>query len=577
VDDAASDQQLLERIAFGDTTAFWELWLRHEIYIRQICRRMGGNEDDVHDVMLKLMVKLPFHAAKISNLRAWMGKLAQNFCIDKYRAARNRMDFVSLDDVDLADPRSLAHDPALSSPPLDKMIDNMSAPLREAMALRFLQNLSYKQIALQLNVPETRIRKRVERGRRLLRRELENVSAPIRCPAGKSEDEASPGEIKYTCSFLRLVPVVFRRGIEVDVPLAIEEKAGRSNLTIAALRRYMHRHPYNMKKHLRLAQLLYDTGRWCEGVDEHLRILCKQPDIVSILLQLGEMYHAMGNAQEAFAIYSRALEAARMPSTRHYIQGLIALSNREYNIGFRQFDEAVSLDPEQPAFRWAMLGIHGMNGNLDETVRIALEILGANPLDANAHIACCYSLSGLGRIEEARYHALECLKNDPENMLALKFVVNLRCAHLLMVRGDEGRTTLRMIKTMLTLSPRAAEAHEALARFYISRGQYERGLSILHKFVSDYPNKPFGWFYYSLWLFQSGNDKAAGQAMARAHSLYPEGRITWEKGYGVFSALSGAGASGFASEEVFRHFPVEWNPWFAASPFFCAVNLGFIQ
>jgi len=74
VDDGTSDQQLLERVGFGDTTAFWELWLRHEIYVRQICRRMGGTEDDVHDVMLKLVVKLPVYAAKISNLRAWMGK-----------------------------------------------------------------------------------------------------------------------------------------------------------------------------------------------------------------------------------------------------------------------------------------------------------------------------------------------------------------------------------------------------------------------------------------------------------------------------------------------------------------------
>jgi len=54
---------------------------------------MGGTEDDVHDVMLKLVVKLPVYAAKISNLRAWMGKVAQNFCIDKYRAVRHGMDF----------------------------------------------------------------------------------------------------------------------------------------------------------------------------------------------------------------------------------------------------------------------------------------------------------------------------------------------------------------------------------------------------------------------------------------------------------------------------------------------------
>jgi len=54
------------------------------------------------------------------------------------------------------------------------MINKMSAGLREAMVLRFLQSLSYKQIAVQLNVPEACIRKRIERGAALLRRELED-------------------------------------------------------------------------------------------------------------------------------------------------------------------------------------------------------------------------------------------------------------------------------------------------------------------------------------------------------------------------------------------------------------------
>ncbi len=175
MEDTAIDQQLLQRIGSGDTSAFWELWLRHAVYVGHICRRVGGDEDDVQDVMLKLMIKLPEHAAKISNPKAWMGKLAQNFCIDRYRGIRRRVDFVSLEDMELADPQSVCLNSVVRAPNLAAMLGRMPDGMREAIGLRFFQSLSYKQIAEKLNIPEPRIRKRVERAKRLLRQELENI------------------------------------------------------------------------------------------------------------------------------------------------------------------------------------------------------------------------------------------------------------------------------------------------------------------------------------------------------------------------------------------------------------------
>src|SRR5215472_333837 len=132
---------------------------------------MGGDEDDVHDVMLKLSVKLPTHASQISNLRAWMGKLAQNFCIDRHRAKRH-IDLVSLDDLELTDPRSMDEGTVLAPDSVVQLLQKMSGSLQEVMSLRFAQGLSYKEIADRLQLPQASVRKRIERARKTLRREL---------------------------------------------------------------------------------------------------------------------------------------------------------------------------------------------------------------------------------------------------------------------------------------------------------------------------------------------------------------------------------------------------------------------
>lgn len=84
------EQSVLKSISQGNHDAFWELWLLHQDYLYHRCLSwMKGNHLEAQDVLsqasLKAYEKLPNHAAKITNIKAWLITFTYNLCIDAYR------------------------------------------------------------------------------------------------------------------------------------------------------------------------------------------------------------------------------------------------------------------------------------------------------------------------------------------------------------------------------------------------------------------------------------------------------------------------------------------------------------
>ncbi|NEP20399.1 MAG: RNA polymerase sigma factor, partial [Leptolyngbya sp. SIO4C1] len=83
----AEEQSLLRHLAQGNRIVFWQLWMRHQDYLYSRCISwMGGNITDAQEAlsraMLKAWHKLPQHAAKITNLKAWLTRFTHNLCVD---------------------------------------------------------------------------------------------------------------------------------------------------------------------------------------------------------------------------------------------------------------------------------------------------------------------------------------------------------------------------------------------------------------------------------------------------------------------------------------------------------------
>lgn len=181
--DQEDPQRLLDRLAQGDRSAFWLIWERHKSYLHRLCaRQMNNNPADTEDALSRAMIlaweKLPIHAAKITNLKAWLARLTRNLCIDihKERQRWNRFSDGG-DDVEsvalerfmpgYAQPESGCLDDELLELFHDAA-EGLPERLRDAFILRCWEDEPYTDIAGQLRITNANVRKRVQQARVLM-------------------------------------------------------------------------------------------------------------------------------------------------------------------------------------------------------------------------------------------------------------------------------------------------------------------------------------------------------------------------------------------------------------------------
>jgi len=187
--------QIVRRSIDGDSGAWAEMVRTHQKRVYGLCYRFTGNaadaEDLTQDVFLKIYMNLGSFDATRGSLPVWITTMTRNLLVDNFRRTRNQRATSSLDDgwdqadelrphrsaADrLADAGPSPHESAARSE-LQKMVQRalkkVSVELREAVILRDLQDLDYKEIAQVLGIPEGTVKSRISRGRAELARLLE--------------------------------------------------------------------------------------------------------------------------------------------------------------------------------------------------------------------------------------------------------------------------------------------------------------------------------------------------------------------------------------------------------------------
>ncbi|MGC9223833.1 MAG: RNA polymerase sigma factor [Terracidiphilus sp.] len=187
--------QIVRRSMSGDSSAWAEMVRAHQKRVYGLCYRFTGNaadaEDLTQDVFLKIYINLGSFDAARGSLPVWITTMTRNLLVDNFRRTRNLRATNSLDDgwneseesrprlslADrLADSSASPHETAARNE-LKKMVERalqkVSVDLREAVILRDLQDLDYKEIAQVLGIPEGTVKSRISRGRAELARLLE--------------------------------------------------------------------------------------------------------------------------------------------------------------------------------------------------------------------------------------------------------------------------------------------------------------------------------------------------------------------------------------------------------------------
>jgi RNA polymerase sigma-70 factor (ECF subfamily) len=183
--------QVVRHCMDGDSGAWAELVRSHHRRVYGLCYRFTGNpadaEDLTQDVFLKVYSNLSSFDTGRGSLQVWITTMTRNLLVDNFRRTRNQRATSSLDDgwesSEELQPiaRLMAGGPSphesAAQKELAKMVQDalarVSVELREAVILRDLQDLDYKEIAQVLGIPEGTVKSRISRGRAELARLLE--------------------------------------------------------------------------------------------------------------------------------------------------------------------------------------------------------------------------------------------------------------------------------------------------------------------------------------------------------------------------------------------------------------------
>jgi RNA polymerase sigma-70 factor (ECF subfamily) len=175
----------------GDTSAWEEIVRAHNRRVYNICYRFTGSPDDAEDLAQEVFIKV-YRTLKSYDLgkgafTTWLTTVTRNLLVDHFRRSKQDRMTDSIDSSpqneedsptlgDTLQDQTASPDETLAAKERQRLVQDaltkLSPDLREAVILRDLQDMDYKEIAAALKVPEGTVKSRINRGRTELARIL---------------------------------------------------------------------------------------------------------------------------------------------------------------------------------------------------------------------------------------------------------------------------------------------------------------------------------------------------------------------------------------------------------------------
>ena len=194
MEDAHVAALLVRRCIAGDAAAWEEIVQKYHRRIYNICYRFTGSGTDADDLAQEVFIKmyrtLNSYDVERGAFMTWVTTVTRNLLVDHFRKTRQDRVTDSLDtpqsEQEDAMPlgeripdRGPAPDTKVQSrearEAVHEALQKLSPDLREAVILRDLQDMDYREIATVLRVPEGTVKSRINRGRAELARLLQRT------------------------------------------------------------------------------------------------------------------------------------------------------------------------------------------------------------------------------------------------------------------------------------------------------------------------------------------------------------------------------------------------------------------
>ena len=188
------DLELVKRARKNDPKAFEKLLKKYRKSVYYMLLKMVNNTDDAEDLTQEAFAKAFNSLQKFDSKYAfstWLFRIATNNCIDFIR--KKRIQTVSIDTpyenddgdsmrFDIRDPNLNPNEVMLKKQRkeyLKKAVAKLPAKYKILVDLRYFQELSYDEVAKELELPLGTVKAQLFRARELLSQELKHMQSKL--------------------------------------------------------------------------------------------------------------------------------------------------------------------------------------------------------------------------------------------------------------------------------------------------------------------------------------------------------------------------------------------------------------
>ncbi len=178
------DQQIMSLAADGRAEMFGELVARYQKPVFRLACSMLGNRSDAEDAAQEAFIRAYKNLSTYTEsgrLWGWLRRITINVCLKKARSVIT----TSLEEVDeipghAGDQVYETVASSAQSEALRRMVHQLPLPYRSVIVLKYLEDMSYAEIAETLGETLSNVQVRIHRAKKMLRERTEACRDEIR-------------------------------------------------------------------------------------------------------------------------------------------------------------------------------------------------------------------------------------------------------------------------------------------------------------------------------------------------------------------------------------------------------------
>jgi RNA polymerase sigma-70 factor (ECF subfamily) len=187
--DWKTEAETIDACKQGDREAFHDLFETHKDRVYPIAFHYSGNEAMARDVCQQVFLKLFTSIGQFredSQFTTWLYRIVANACADEHRKRRRFVPFspeIESENMVTKGSQEEAYQRKQVAASVRDAIADLTPKLRLPILLKYVEGLSYDEIAESLGLSIGTVSSRLNRGHKMLARKLDHLRGEL--PAGE--------------------------------------------------------------------------------------------------------------------------------------------------------------------------------------------------------------------------------------------------------------------------------------------------------------------------------------------------------------------------------------------------------